>query len=132
MNNKDLPAMPKRKHLNWFEASVGDCDCGHHGRIISGMCADCHDAEYQQEREQVLIDRIVELQSQGNNLTKKEYFAAHAPDMPEKWISDFKYTREEKNNISESTADKVYMRRYMRALVSWRWHYADMMLENGK
>lgn len=134
MKNKDLPAMPIRLRKDWSKAKIGHCECGHHGSIVDGLCADCHDVEYQQEREQVLIDRIIELQSQGDGLTKREMFAMNAPDMPISWLATFLYTAEEEELMIKECwhTEKCESARYVRALVAWRWHYADMMLEGEK
>lgn len=46
-------------------------------------------------------------------LTKREYFAAHAPEMP-KWFSDYQYR--------SSAIEKLAL------LAQWRWAYADAMI----
>ena len=53
----------------------------------------------------------------SSGLTKREYFASHAPDMPELWFS------EQEHDGSNYTEFRVRM------MCKWRWHYADMMLE---
>jgi hypothetical protein len=62
-----------------------------------------------------------ELDSMGNpfgymswGLTKREYFAAHAPDMPE----GFNSRHPELNQMAR--------------MVAWRYAYADAMLAEGK
>ena len=70
--------------------------------------------------------------SQG--LTKREYFAASAPDMPPHWLATFSYTEEEDELMMKEYGhtENCECARYTRALVAWRWHYADMMLEGEK
>lgn len=69
---------------------------------------------------------------EADGLTKREYFAAHAPDMPEGWIARVPFTKEEQQKMSERTHARLSSERYARAIVAWRWHYADMMLEGEK
>ena len=126
--------MPIRLRRDWSKAKIGQCDCGYHGSIADGKCADCHDVEYQQERERVLIDRIIELQSQDNSLTKREIFAKDAPDMPEWWPRFYRYNIIDPEDTSilnggESKFGDMNYKGYLSAIASWRWHYADMMME---
>ena len=119
MKNKELPAMPIRLRKDWSKAKIGHCECGHHGSIVDGLCADCHDVEYQQEREQVLIDRIIELQSQDKGLTKREMFAKEALqgllankytgdpanwDSPQEWV---KQISEAAVEFADATLDEL-------------------------
>lgn len=61
----------------------------------------------------------------SSGMTKREYFAAHAPDMPDEWLM-LREQQEGPNNVFERLECRVS------ALVAWRWHYADMMLESDK
>lgn len=49
-----------------------------------------------------------------SGLSKREYFAAHAPEMP-KWFS-------EASTYRSSTSEKLAL------IVEWRWAYADAMI----
>lgn len=51
-----------------------------------------------------------------DGLTKREYFAAHSPDMPEWWFNCQKHDGSD------------YEEFRFRMMCKWRWHYADIML----
>lgn len=61
-----------------------------------------------------------ELYCDNTGLTKREYYAAHAPDMPEFWFN------EQEHDGSSYTEFRVRM------MCKWRWHYADMMLATNR
>ena len=75
-----------------------------------------------------------ELYCDNIGLTKREVFAKDAPEMPPYWLLTFAYTAEEDELMMKGYGhtEKCECARYTRALIAWRWHYADMMLEGEK
>lgn len=72
----------------------------------------------------------------NGGLTKREYFAAHAPPMPE-WflprvLPTFSAEMDMNNpNTSEKASEEIHhkKREYLsNQLRRWRWYYADTML----
>lgn len=67
----------------------------------------------------------------STGITKREYFAAHAPDMPNEWLTTQEFTHEEERDDADGV-EGVYLRYRLRCMIAWRWHYADIMLEGEK
>lgn len=93
MKNKDYPAMPL----------TGDAY-----QDFAGYKPDINDSSYNPE-------------CQG--LTKREYFAAHSPEMPHEWEARYVQNSKYPDNIDCRINSRCI------ALVAWRRLYADMMLE---
>ena len=61
---------PKRKHLDWDNANYSTCGCGRWSKISNGMCAECHDDEYNVEVEKFYVDKIKSLEKELINLRR--------------------------------------------------------------
>ena len=61
---------PKRKTLKWDDAKWDTCSCGRHKRLVEGLCAECHDAEYNSEVEAFYIDEINKLKKELSKYQK--------------------------------------------------------------
>ena len=47
---------------DWHEDKMGTCGCGRWAKVLDGMCAECHDAEQQYQKEAAYLKRIRELE----------------------------------------------------------------------
>ena len=53
---------PKRKVLDWHNALMANCGCGRWAKTVDGMCAECHDANYNADVEFAYLERIRKLE----------------------------------------------------------------------
>lgn len=68
--------------------------------------------------------------SHEKGLTKREYYAAYAPEMPEWFITK---TYKGPKSFSEGSAEHTeYDRVVAECFFKWRWYYAERMVKNGK
>ena len=69
-----------------------------------------------------------------NNLTKREMFAMNAPDVPDWFMS--KHCGDEQYGFYHGTYNSKEWRFGLKGkekiFFEWRWHYADMMLQEGE
>lgn len=69
MNPIDLGLnLPQRKQLSWSNQKFDYCGCGRWAGIVDGQCAECHDADYEVEKEAAYQKRIRELMEENSKL----------------------------------------------------------------
>jgi len=69
------------------------------------------------------------LQDTSYGLTKREYFAAHAPDAPS-MFADLVPMNDEENKLTSDADSAGWAKYFARVQIEWRWYYADMMMES--
>jgi hypothetical protein len=49
---------PERKNHDWHNARFDNCGCGYWARLVDGMCADCHEADYRAQVEAWYLEKL--------------------------------------------------------------------------
>ena len=71
---------PKRKWLDWSNATYDNCGCGQFRKLIDGSCAECYEDAYNSEVEDFYITTIKELKEKNIEKTNiKNYKVVTAP-----------------------------------------------------
>ncbi len=70
-----------------------------------------------------------------NGMTLRDWFAGQAPEMPDWWMQDESQAIQPpgwEEGMSAKDWDRLWNEFHCRKLASWRFHYADAMLEARK